>query len=56
MSELVSVSGQAAVAMVGTADIGTPPGFAHAIWPLCTPGVGYTTGAVLDVNGGAWTG
>ena len=29
---------------------------AHAIWYLCTPGASYTTGAILDVNGGSWTG
>lgn len=36
--------------------IGTTEELAHAIWYLCTPGAGFTTGAVLDVNGGAWTG
>ena len=29
---------------------------AHAIWYFCTPGAGFTTGAVLDVNGGNWMG
>ncbi len=29
---------------------------AHAIWYLCTPGASFTTGAILDVNGGSWTG
>ena len=36
--------------------IGTPEELAHAIWYFCTPGAGFTTGAVLDVNGGAWIG
>ncbi|MBS28791.1 MAG: 3-oxoacyl-ACP reductase [Alphaproteobacteria bacterium] len=36
--------------------LGTPEELAHAIWYLCTPGAGFTTGAVLDVNGGAWMG
>lgn len=29
---------------------------AHAVWYFCTPGAGFTTGAVLDVNGGIWMG
>jgi 3-oxoacyl-[acyl-carrier protein] reductase len=36
--------------------IGKPEELAHAIWYLCTPGAAFTTGAVLDVNGGNWTG
>jgi NAD(P)-dependent dehydrogenase (short-subunit alcohol dehydrogenase family) len=36
--------------------MGKPEELAHAIWYLCTPGAGFTTGAVLDVNGGNWTG
>lgn len=36
--------------------LGTPEELAHAIWYFCTPGAGFTTGAVLDVNGGAWMG
>lgn len=36
--------------------IGTAEELAHSIWYLCTPGAGFTTGAVLDVNGGIWTG
>ncbi|MEK9833384.1 MAG: SDR family oxidoreductase, partial [Rhodospirillaceae bacterium] len=36
--------------------LGTPEELAHAIWYFCTPGAAFTTGAVLDVNGGAWTG
>jgi 3-oxoacyl-[acyl-carrier protein] reductase len=36
--------------------IGTPDELAHAILYLSTPGAGFTTGAVLDVNGGAWIG
>jgi hypothetical protein len=26
------------------------------IWYFSTPGAGYVTGAVLDMNGGLWTG
>ena len=36
--------------------MGQPEELAHAIWYLCTPGAAFTTGAVLDVNGGNWTG
>jgi NAD(P)-dependent dehydrogenase (short-subunit alcohol dehydrogenase family) len=36
--------------------LGRPEELAHAIWYLCTPGAAFTTGAVLDVNGGSWTG
>ncbi len=36
--------------------LGTPAELAHAILYLSTPGAGFTTGAVLDVNGGAWIG
>lgn len=36
--------------------LGTPEELAHGIWYLCTPGAGFTTGAVLDINGGAWIG
>jgi NAD(P)-dependent dehydrogenase (short-subunit alcohol dehydrogenase family) len=36
--------------------LGTVDEQAHAIWYLCTPGAAFTTGAVLDVNGGNWTG
>ncbi len=36
--------------------LGTEDELAHAIWYLCTPGAGFTVGAVLDVNGGVWTG
>ena len=36
--------------------LGTPEELAHAILYLSTPGAGFTTGAVLDVNGGAWIG
>ncbi len=36
--------------------LGKAEELAHAIWYLCTPGAGFTTGAVLDVNGGHWTG
>lgn len=36
--------------------IGKAEELAHAIWYLCTPGAGFTTGAVLDVNGGHWMG
>jgi 3-oxoacyl-[acyl-carrier protein] reductase len=36
--------------------LGAPEELAHAILYLSTPGAGFTTGAVLDVNGGAWIG
>ena len=36
--------------------LGRPDELAHAILYLSTPGAGFTTGAVLDVNGGAWIG
>lgn len=36
--------------------LGTEEELAHAIWYLCTPGAAFTVGAVLDVNGGVWTG
>ena len=36
--------------------IGKPEELAHSIWYLCTPGAAFTTGAILDVNGGIWTG
>ncbi len=36
--------------------MGRPEELAHAMWYLCTPGAAFTTGAVLDVNGGNWTG
>jgi len=36
--------------------LGTSDELAHAIWYLCTPGAAFTNGAVLDVNGGNWTG
>ncbi len=36
--------------------IGAAEELAHGIWYLCTPGAGFTTGAVLDINGGMWTG
>jgi len=36
--------------------MGKPEELAHAIWYLSTPGAAFTTGAVLDVNGGNWTG
>lgn len=36
--------------------LGTPEELAHGIWYLCTPGAGFTIGAVLDINGGFWMG
>jgi 3-oxoacyl-[acyl-carrier protein] reductase len=35
---------------------GKPEELAHGIWYLCTPGAAFTTGAVLDINGGMWMG
>jgi 3-oxoacyl-[acyl-carrier protein] reductase len=36
--------------------LGQPEEIAHGIWYLCTPGAGFVTGTVLDMNGGVWTG
>ena len=36
--------------------LGTAEEIALGIWYLCTPGAGYVTGAVLDMNGGVFTG
>ena len=36
--------------------LGKPEELAHGIWYLCTPGAAFTTGAVLDINGGMWMG
>ena len=36
--------------------LGKPEELAHGIWYLCTPGSAFMTGAVMDINGGAWTG
>lgn len=44
------------VARIPVGRLGTPEEIALGIWYFCTPGSGYTTGAVLDMNGGVWTG
>lgn len=36
--------------------LGKPEELAHGIWYLCTPGAAFMTGAVMDINGGAFTG
>jgi NAD(P)-dependent dehydrogenase (short-subunit alcohol dehydrogenase family) len=36
--------------------VGKPEELAHGIWYLCTSGAAFTTGAVLDINGGMWMG
>ncbi|MEK9662324.1 MAG: SDR family NAD(P)-dependent oxidoreductase [Alphaproteobacteria bacterium] len=36
--------------------LGRAEEIAHAVLYLATPGASFTTGAVLDVNGGSWTG
>ena len=36
--------------------LGAPAELAHCIWYLSTPGAGFVTGAVVDINGGVWTG
>jgi 3-oxoacyl-[acyl-carrier protein] reductase len=46
----------ATAATIPIGRLGTEDELAHAIWWLCTPGAGFTIGAVLDVNGGNWTG
>lgn len=44
------------IARIPVGRLGTPEEIALGIWYFCTPGAGYTTGAVLDMNGGVWTG
>lgn len=44
------------IARIPVGRLGLPEEIALAIWYFCTPGAGYTTGAVLDMNGGSWTG
>jgi 3-oxoacyl-[acyl-carrier protein] reductase len=44
------------IARIPIGRLGLPEEIALGIWYLCTPGAGYTTGAVLDMNGGVWTG
>ncbi len=46
----------ATAAAIPVQRLGTVDEQAHAIWYLCTPGAAFTTGAILDVNGGNWTG
>ncbi|CAN0506098.1 unnamed protein product, partial [Discosporangium mesarthrocarpum] len=36
--------------------LGRAEEIAHAVLYLATPGAAFTTGAILDVNGGSWTG
>jgi 3-oxoacyl-[acyl-carrier protein] reductase len=45
-----------AIARIPVGRFGTAAEIAHGIWYLCTPGAGFVTGAVLDMNGGAWIG
>ncbi len=42
--------------MIPVGRLGTSEELAHAIWYLVTPGAAFTTGAVMDVNGGNWMG
>ncbi len=44
------------IARIPVGRLGESDEIAHAILYFCTPGAGFTTGAVLDVNGGVWTG
>jgi NAD(P)-dependent dehydrogenase (short-subunit alcohol dehydrogenase family) len=44
------------IARIPVGRLGTAEEIAHGIWYFCTPGAGYVTGAVLDMNGGVWTG
>ncbi len=44
------------IARIPVGRLGESDEIAHAILYFCTPGSGFTTGAVLDVNGGVWTG
>lgn len=43
-------------ASIAVRRLGTAEELAHAILYFSTPGGGFSTGAVLDVNGGAWMG
>jgi 3-oxoacyl-[acyl-carrier protein] reductase len=47
---------QQAISRIPVGRFATAEEVAHGIWYLCTPGAGFVTGAVLDMNGGAWTG
>jgi 3-oxoacyl-[acyl-carrier protein] reductase len=42
--------------MIPVGRLGRSEELAHAIWYLVTPGASFTTGAVMDVNGGNWMG
>lgn len=44
------------IARIPVGRLGAPEEIALGIWYFCTPGAGYVTGAVLDMNGGVWTG
>ncbi len=44
------------IARIPVGRLGDADEIAHAILYFCTPGAGFTTGSVLDVNGGVWTG
>jgi len=44
------------IARIPVGRLGTAEEIALAIWYLSTPGTGYVTGAVLDMNGGVFTG
>lgn len=44
------------IARIPVGRLGTAEEIALGIWYLCTPGAGYVTGAVLDMNGGVFTG
>jgi len=44
------------VARIPVGRLGKPEEIAHGIFYLCTPGAGYVNGAVIDMNGGSWTG
>lgn len=44
------------IARIPIGRLGKPEEIALGIWYLCTPGAGFVTGAVLDMNGGVWTG
>lgn len=47
---------KAIAASVPVGRLGAIEEIAHAVWFLCTPGSGFTTGVTFDVNGGLWTG
>jgi NAD(P)-dependent dehydrogenase (short-subunit alcohol dehydrogenase family) len=44
------------IARIPVGRLRTAEKIAHGIWYFYTPGAGYVTGAVLDINDGLWIG